>query len=952
MRRKLLVSCVLMGLPAVLLAGAWRLGGVSALEDDLLYYLPIRQYIGERIRAGEWPLWNPLVSMGTSVAADPQAGLWYPPTWLFGLLPPLLAYPVTLVLHFTLAGAGMYRFLRSLRHDWRAAFLGAVAFEFCGYLVAHRAHLTIHHAAAWLPWMLLAWQRFADTGRLGFAALGAGALGLQLLVQHAQISIISAAIVTGYAALVLWPQRRTLAWVFPVGMACGALVAGIQILPTLVHYTHSVRGAPAYYLFIENSWVPSSALMLLFPMLFGTRTPNLWDEPWWGISHYCEQSAYATILILVLAVSSVALLRSPAQEATSASDTGRGGWLERLLGTGPWNRNVLFWWAACLVALLIALGDATPLSKLLFHLPIYRSLRVPARWILVWSVAMPLLASVVMTELLRRGPHAERLERFLSVILRRLLPAAALIGILVVLLAHAQVEHLESAIRTPLARPVLAGLALAGRLDNPAIWWPVLIMVLTGTVLLRWLRSRSRAGLLSLGAVFLLDLASVAAFVDVDVRMYTRADLEDPPPLAGAIHELAPGPGERLLVPRATASYHRPLEVLWPQTNLRYGIATLHGYGPLWSAANRLLLRFMPWGSSEEMLALLRNVPLLRALGVRFVAVRSDEERLLLEAALLPPDEQSHDLPVPGSGDMRLARYGQDLKWGPVTAPAPGVYKLAFDAQPVAGTASRWFVRLEKPDQEEIDRTRSLDPVDLAFGPRRMSFLYDLREPMAAIHIHVKAEMGEALFAGHATWRRVAVAPAATMATGRARSQEGSFRHLADLPDEVSLYELRGARPLVYWASRVAVAANLHEAAGLLESSRGQFLARGGVVAELPTGSSVPDTTGDDPVKLDRSAGHELIVSAGSKEGGLLVLNESFDPGWEAWVDGVRVSPVRVNAVVQGIEVPAGEHRIVFRYRPAALRSGAGLTAAGLLILLGMLVLSRRLPGAPGAEAA
>jgi len=55
-------------LPTVLLAGAWRLGGVSALEDDLLYYLPIRQYIGERIASDEWPTWNPLVAMGTSVA--------------------------------------------------------------------------------------------------------------------------------------------------------------------------------------------------------------------------------------------------------------------------------------------------------------------------------------------------------------------------------------------------------------------------------------------------------------------------------------------------------------------------------------------------------------------------------------------------------------------------------------------------------------------------------------------------------------------------------------------------------------------------------------------------------------------------------------------------------------------------------------------------------------------
>ncbi|HSW44013.1 MAG TPA: hypothetical protein VLM89_00390, partial [Phycisphaerae bacterium] len=109
------MALLLIALPALILAGAWRLGGVSALEDDLIYYQPVRQYIGERLRAGELALWNPWVAMGTSVAADPQAGLWYPPTHLFAFLPPNWAYPVTLVLHFALAGGGMYRFLRAAR---------------------------------------------------------------------------------------------------------------------------------------------------------------------------------------------------------------------------------------------------------------------------------------------------------------------------------------------------------------------------------------------------------------------------------------------------------------------------------------------------------------------------------------------------------------------------------------------------------------------------------------------------------------------------------------------------------------------------------------------------------------------------------------------------------------------------------------------------------------------
>ena len=391
--RRVLVAALIVLLPVVILAGAWRLGGVSAIEDDLIYYLPIRQYIGERVRAGELPLWNPLVAMGAPIAADPQAGLWYPPTYLFAALKPLWAYPLTLVLHFALAGAGMYRFLRACRHDWRAALLGAVAFEFSGFLIAHRAHLTILEAAAWLPWMFYAWRRFADRGAYRYFALAVVTLGLQMLVQQVQVSIIGLALLTGYVAFVLWPQRRGLAWQYPGGLALGVMLSGIQLIPTLFYFAGSIRGAPAFHLFVENSWWPGSALMMLLPMLFGVRTPNLWDQSWWGMSHFCEQSAYASILVLLLAMSSVALLRHPSPEAA-----GR-------------RREGVFWWFAVLAALVVALGKYAPAGRWLFEVPIYQSLRVPARWILVWSFVLPVLASMVVDAVQAGGPQGQRAAR-------------------------------------------------------------------------------------------------------------------------------------------------------------------------------------------------------------------------------------------------------------------------------------------------------------------------------------------------------------------------------------------------------------------------------------------------------------------------------------------------------------------------------------------------------------
>ncbi|MEP0843981.1 MAG: YfhO family protein [Phycisphaerae bacterium] len=971
-QRRAWVCTALALLPVAVLGGAWRLGGVSALEDDLIYYLPIRDYIGQRVRAGEWPLWNPHVALGTSVAADPQSGLWYPPTLLFALLPPLTAYPLSLVLHFALAGGGMYRFLRAGRHDWRAALLGAVAFEMGGTLIAHRAHLTIHHAAAWLPWMLYGWRRFAQTGRLRHAGLASAAFGAQLLVQHIQISIISAVLVGAYVLIVLAGRRgtdgagpslvargrRSLLWAFPAGMTAGAMVAGVQIVPTWLHVAGSVRAVPSYDLFNENAWWPRSAILSFFPFVYGARTPNAWVEPWHGESHYCEQAAYFGILVLLLAGASWRLARpesaSPPIGAGRSRRWGRvvglacfyaprtfrlfrrgtllagptesellggnrhGRKLRRSVGrelrlawqtaTTGWQPEPAFWWWASAAAMIVALGDLTPLGRLLFHVPVYRGLRVPARWILVWSVAVPVLASMTLSALLRGAGSGPRLSETLRHLGGRVLPIAAAALLLV---------------------PWPGAGWLIARLNTPAVWWPVLVMMATAWSLLHWMRTRVTWSLALLFAVFLADVAAVAALVDVDTRTYARRELIDPPPLVRAIERLAPRPGDRLLVPRARSDYHRPVEVLWPQYNVRYGVATLNGYGPLGQAGVWMLLRFMPWGSSEEMIALLRNGRLLRTLGVRFLAVRSRHERDLLAAAAMPAVS---DPPVPVPGAERAGRIADrdGALWGPVDIKAGGLYELSFEVESPRGLSSRWFVRLETPEKTQIADTRVIEPLELSERPRRMRFVYRLEPPPRTLMIRVKSEMGGTMAAGRAEFRRIAeVPPSSSSRAGAAAT--GPFVHRMDLPGAISLYELPGSRPDVYWARRVEPVPGLAAVVDRLWSPAGE--ADEVALVEMPAGSVPPPDATDGRLDVKYRSAEERVASVSSAGGGLLVLNESHDPGWRAWVDGVPAPVLRVNGVCQGVAVPGGLHEVRFIYRPRGLGLGAVLSVTGIAIL-------------------
>src|SRR5262249_46314917 len=57
-----------------------------------------------------------------------------------------------------------------------------------------------------------------------------------------------------------------------------------------------------------------------------------------------------------------------------------------------------------------------------------------------------------------------------------------------------------------------------------------------------------------------------------------------------------------------------------------------------------------------------------------------------------------------------------------------------------------------------------------------------------------------------------------------------------------------------------------------------------------------------------------LVLETDSAGEGLLVVNDSFFPGWLAYVDGVSTDIVRVNGLVRGVPVAQGKHRVVMRY--------------------------------------
>ena len=66
---------------------------------------------------------------------------------------------------------------------------------------------------------------------------------------------------------------------------------------------------------------------------------------------------------------------------------------------------------------------------------------------------------------------------------------------------------------------------------------------------------------------------------------------------------------------------------------------------------------------------------------------------------------------------------------------------------------------------------------------------------------------------------------------------------------------------------------------------------------------------------------------------GRLVLSEIHYPGWRAELDGERVEIAAAYDVLRAVDLPPGDHEVVFSFHAWTVLSGSGLTLLTLLAL-------------------
>ncbi len=420
------------------------------ISDLMVQNFVWKQFIREGISQPQSLLWNPYAFAGAPFLAAGQHSAYYPFSVLFLLLPLASAYGWFALSQLWLAGVLMYVYGRILNMRRSSAAIAGLIFQGGGFIVVSTAVFPMIIASVvWIPLLLACIEKVVAGGlqrkqtTFIWAALGAVALGIQVLAGHIEYTIYTLLVMGVYALWRLIAQTRvteftksylrnvsvvqTAVWL--AGMvSVGMMLAAIQLLPLYeVGQLNFREGSTEFEGVLSYAFPARRVLTLVMPNFFGNPAHgevvdvvaggvvpitqdfygNARTTTEWGIKNYVEGGIYLGILPLFLAILGIWGGLKRRGETDERKDVSLDDPVVRLSRPYDGVRRSITLFYVVLGFFSLAFIFGTPLYALLYYgLPFVNQLHTPFRWVFPFSLAVAVLAGVGMDTLSAMRPWA------------------------------------------------------------------------------------------------------------------------------------------------------------------------------------------------------------------------------------------------------------------------------------------------------------------------------------------------------------------------------------------------------------------------------------------------------------------------------------------------------------------------------------------------------------------
>ena len=904
--------------------------------DGIIYFLP--NFASPRV------FWDPTIWGGFPAVGDSQLMLWYPPAIIFSLFG-AAGYQPFLISGFVLASAFAYGYMFSVTRSYLAATISGCVYGLSGFMITHLGHAALIHSAVWLP--LIIWS-FSELQRTklsrGWIVIATVAIACAALAGHPQIFAYTLVLATAFV-IITGSEFRWRYYILSAAiLALGIGLAALQLIPTAELAGHSWRAALSFSEFNAYGLTLRQIPVLLFPFLYGGSPASFYGLPYfgawpssadgWGAG---ELSGYAGLLPLLLAAI--------------------GFWMNRR------TTRARFWLAVALIALLLALGSATPLAWLTYRLPVINKFRAPARHFLELTFAISILSGLGVHAI----QHAAAKIRAAQVIAGAAIVIVATVVAIVLFRSRIDELAIQRMGHTISLKPF----------SNPALLVPLIILVAASIALLWWRdrpRSSLRVALLLL--VLLLDLASFGWFCEWRYRAPYKAYLR-PPAAADKIGFPLKQTAERFLPVRGGTGRVNEMP---PNLSKLWGIDSASGYGPFILTRTSELLTMPPHGSVDDSWRdpLNQNLDLM---GVAFVILPPDALKPMTFKDERGLSWSSSDFNVQiGSGcdAKNPADFRIDLP-KPVSAARIGIVSALACSIPLGDKQTVATLKLTDINHQTIS-------LSLAAGSDSSEWAFDcadvrpvMKQSRARVFRSYPVTRGEIKCEGHdyisvasTGWLRWiktielhATDASATFSLKKLSlindldgvstpinapdplDDERRWQQVAEInyrpdvkPEEIGasiVFANLRARPRVWLASEVLrvspAEAFTAVRASKLPDGRPFDAARTALVEEP---LDFPAQTMDEnrQAQITQLLSSEMEVRVTGNAPSFLVTSDAFYPGWTAKIDGAPAQLYRTDYALRGVSVPAGTHTVRFEFRPRSFYYGLVVSGISLLGLI------------------
>lgn len=338
---------------------------------DLIAVYPQRAFAAEIIKNKQLPFWNPYVFSGYPFLAMPhQANVFYPPNFLFLLLPTNLAINYSIVLHIFFAGLFMYLYLKAEGVTHFGSCVSGMAFMFSSYFLGqvYAGHTTQLYTAIWTPLAFLLLCRMMSTRQVKYCALLGVCLAFPIFAGHQQIvayAIVALTLYLVYHSFAAWPGVKTFskkALFFGLALVIALGLSSVQLFPLLELVQRIARFQVSLDFAIAGSMPPYNPITFLAPDMLGNPMTHTSIRG----SGYWEMCGYIGVFPLLLGLMAVIFKRT---------------------------RTVVFFAGLALLAIVLALGRYTPVYAVLLHvLPKFEIVGTPGRALYLYTFSMAVLA--------------------------------------------------------------------------------------------------------------------------------------------------------------------------------------------------------------------------------------------------------------------------------------------------------------------------------------------------------------------------------------------------------------------------------------------------------------------------------------------------------------------------------------------------------------------------------